>query len=267
MPPGTVTGHGVVDGQQPAAGLRLGHPRSRRPPEVDPPDVAEGVGVAVGGRHLLARQQLDAVAATRVRQVGVVARGVVVGDPEEVESRAGSQGGELVDGQRPVRVHRVGMAVTCQPLEPVHRGQVPPRGPALGGDLLRLLRQHVGGLDLDPPVDALVGQAVQPENHLPLAGRQAAVEVAGCAPASADLDHAARPARPAAPALRVDEPEVEHPGRPVRPVVVERDPQAGAAVGHIEGDVVPDGFGSVLRQPPTGEAGHRVISSPSPSPR
>ncbi len=83
--PRAVRGERMVDRQHAAPTLGLLGPGFRRAPEVDEADVAQDVGVTDVPRHLLPRDEHDAVPAPGLREVGVMARRVVVGDGQEVE--------------------------------------------------------------------------------------------------------------------------------------------------------------------------------------
>jgi hypothetical protein len=266
LPPGAVTAGRVVDRQQAAAPRRLRHPAVRRFAEVDPADVAERVGVAVGGRHLLPWQQREAVARAGRGQELVVAHRVVVGDGQEVQAVGRRQRGQFVDAQRAVGVRGVRMQVTGQPAQPVGARQHAP-GPSFGhGD--RDGRRHLDclGRHRKLVVDAGRSQPMQSDDHLPLPRRQPAVDVPGGGRRRPDQHLLAGAAGPAPPARRIDQTEIQDAGRVIEGEV---DAQAGAAGRYLEVHVMPHRRRPVLGRPPAAlraKCRHEPISSPS-SPR
>ncbi len=213
--PAHLTAVRVINGQQPARLLGPGQPVVGRLAEVHPADVAERIGVALVGGHLLPGQQGDAVRRRGGRQLDMVAGRVVVGHGEEVKAALDREPGQLGHGQHAVGVHRVRVQVAGQPAHPAGGGQVARAKPVgdRGDRLVPGVRNGATGLTGDVRgqrvADAGGGNPVQSQHYLPGAGLEVAGQVSGGGRPGADHEGPACPARPAAESGRAEAAQVK----------------------------------------------------------
>lgn len=221
------------------------------------------VGVPAVGRHLLAAHDEQLVReAPGARDLRVVARGVVVGDEEEVEVVVVRGRGEVANRPVAVAVDGVCVQVTREPEEVVPgappaqislprqqlrhtrrgRAAAAPRARANAGPFLFRLDD-----DFDFNVHARGRDPVEAEDDAPTARGQVAREVAGRRLLARDEELRAPPAAPAAEAARarlaagpvrarVEDAEVERVGPALARVFV-ADRDADGAARHVEGHV------------------------------